>query len=71
MYIGNICKYDLSDIEEGDHVTLSMWGGGTRSGIVGETHEEIKNGRAGIDYENESGTFWAYLDQVADVQKAV
>ena len=36
--------------------------------VVEEVHEDIKNGRAGIDYrESDGNTRWAYLDQVQKV----
>lgn len=54
----------LNEIKEGHKVTVSMWGGGVRHGVVTGVYEEIKNGEPGIDYENADGEWWAYLRQV-------
>jgi hypothetical protein len=62
----------LEDIREGS-VVVVRGGFGTESPkrvVVEEVHEEIKNGRSGIDYKESDGhSRWAYLDQVERVVK--
>ena len=57
----------LSDIHEGHKVTVSMGGYKVRHGIVTDTHEDVKNGQPGISFTNDTGDWWAYLDQVVAV----
>jgi hypothetical protein len=62
----------LEDIREGS-VVVVRGGFGTelpKRVVVEEVHEEIKNGRSGIDYKESDGhSRWAYLDQVERVVK--
>jgi hypothetical protein len=52
----------LEDIRQGSIVIVrgSFGSGRPREVIVEEVHEDIKNGRPGIDYDSS----WAYLTQV-------
>jgi hypothetical protein len=52
----------LKDIREGSVVIVrGNFGNGTpQRVVVEEVHEDVKNGRPGIDYEGS----WAYLTQV-------
>ena len=60
----------LDEIREGS-VVIVRGGFGQelpKQVVVDEVHEDIKNGRAGIDYtEADGNTRWAYLDQVQKV----
>jgi hypothetical protein len=60
----------LDEIREGS-VVIVRGGFGQeppKEVVVDEVHEDIKNGRAGIDYtEADGNTRWAYLDQVQKV----
>lgn len=61
---------ELSSIQEGSKVLVAQaWGTGpTVQATVQEVHEDIKNGRPGIDYVTNTGDrHWAYLDQVRSV----
>ena len=55
----------LKDIREGSVVIVrGAFGSGPEERVkVEEVHEDIKNGRPGIDYEGS----WAYLSQVQRV----
>jgi hypothetical protein len=55
----------LKDIREGSVVIVrGAFGSGTEERVkVEEVHEDVKNGRPGIDYEGS----WAYLTQVQRV----
>ena len=55
----------LNDIREGSVVIVrGVFGTGPEQRVkVEEVHEDIKNGRPGIDYEGS----WAYLSQVQRV----
>jgi len=55
----------LEDIREGSVVIVrGAFGTGPEQRVkVEEVHEDVKNGRPGIDYEGS----WAYLDQVQRV----
>jgi hypothetical protein len=60
----------LDEIREGS-VVIVRGGFGQelpKEVVVDEVHEDIKNGRAGIDYtEADGNTRWAYMDQVIKV----
>jgi hypothetical protein len=55
----------LNDIREGSVVIVrGAFGSGPEERVkVEEVHEDVKNGRPGIDYEGS----WAYLSQVQRV----
>lgn len=57
----------LDDLKEGTSVWVLGGFGQERASLVRvlHTHQNIKNGRPGIDYELPNGDIrWAYLDQV-------
>lgn len=67
-----ISRPSLEDLDIGDKVTVSVNGGGTRTGIIEEVIPEIKNGRDGISYDSKSeGNCWAYVQQIEQVVKQV
>ena len=60
----------LEEIREGSVVIVKGGFGQElpKEVVVEEVHEDIKNGRAGIDYTEADGhSRWAYLDQVQKV----
>ena len=62
----------LSEIREGSIVMVrdNFGQGLLGKATVDNVEEDIKNGRAGIDYTDENGKkYWAYLNQVKEVIK--
>lgn len=58
---------ELKDIREGSIVMVrgDFGSGNPKRATVTEVDDDIKNGRAGIDYiTNEGEEHWAYLEQV-------
>ena len=44
-------------------------GGGLRTGIVTEKHDDVKNGRPGFDMRcSDGGEYWGYDDQIVEVR---
>lgn len=57
------------EYEVGDTITYRDSGGDTRTGVVAEKTDDIKNGRPGFDLTDAGGApTWGYDDQVISVQ---
>jgi protein involved in polysaccharide export with SLBB domain len=57
---------DFKNVKIGDTVRVRIWGGGTRTGVVSEVDEDIKNGRPGISYDAADDGYWCYADQIIE-----
>ena len=65
-------NYDWDQIKEGSevYVRTNFGQGPTVKGTVTSKEVDVKNGRPGIDYNDEQGVgWWAYADQIAAVYK--
>lgn len=60
----------FKSLKVGKKVKVQTWEGTVRIGVIDSVSKDIKNGRPGIDYKDQSGEYyWCYLYQIIEVVK--